>query len=246
MQDISKHINECIDVNSNINQLNESIGESLEVNLMESEKPFKDKDIRFDDEPIKRRKFVLSFIKGLFERAKWDKKGSTNNGMYNDMNLWNITKYVPHILRVVYKNDKRAVRLFTPLIKMVDGLHDYSDAFIKDSNDVFTNAQALDMQNGLNAIKNAEIASYLKTETSLDEWTILSVMVWGKSLENLKASDDEVTKALKPLSKLYDEFEIINNGKRDMVMLRGTSKAYLKSLNELKKKWVKKIEAENK
>lgn len=245
MQDISKHINECIDVRNNIDLLNESFDGSYELMVNES-KPFKDQDVRFDDEPIKRRKFVLKFIKGLFERAGWDKEGSTNNGMYKDMNLWNITKYVTHVLRVVYKNDKRAVELFSPLIKMIDGLHDYSDAYIKDSNAVFTKSQALDQENGLNAIKHGEIASYLRSETSLDEWTILSVMVWGESLQNLKASDDEVTKALKPLKKLYKDFEIINNGKRDMVMLRGTSKAYLKELKKVQDKWVKKIEAENK
>lgn len=247
MQDIRNHIKDYVTLNENVKVLNESfLGSDELTSVNESEKLFKDQDISVNDDPIKRRKFVLKFLKGLFERAGWDKEESSNSGMYKDMNLWNVTKYVPHLLRIIYKNNKRATELFAPLFKLIDGLHDYSDEFIKDSNDVFAKSQATDSENGLNAIKHAEIAAYLRSETSIDDWTILNVIVWGETLQNLKASDEEVTKALKPLKKLYKDFEIINNGKRDMVMLRGTSKAYLKLMKKLENKWVKKIEAENK
>ncbi len=244
MQDISKHINECIELNENVGVLEStSLVESNDLDVLnESELG----DISYKAEPIERRKYVLNFLRKLFEKQGWDKEGATNSAMYRDMNLWNVTQYVPHILKIVFKNNKKAVELFTPLFKLIDGLYNYSDAHIKDGNELFTKMGTIDKQNALNVIKNAEIKAYLNDETGSDEWTVLGVMVWGESLQGLKATDDEVTKALKPLKKLYDKFELINQGKRDMVMVTGTSKAYLKELKELNKKWIKKIESENK
>ncbi|BBI90580.1 hypothetical protein HYO65_gp188 [Tenacibaculum phage PTm1] len=241
MKELIKHIQESFDNTDNEVVIDNSfVSESVEQMNEGANDPLSDISKLHTLEPIKIRRALVKLLKMFYEKQGWDKSSPK---AYNDIDVVSIKGYPKHILRNEFRNNKKAVELFSPMLKASDKLYDFNTEYIKVHNALFAEYSKIGKAEILNAVEDTNIQSILRNQLD-DEGDAVSVFVFLSESDFAEVgfrmySEKEIIKALKPLKKILNDYEI--KSVRDGFALSGSLKSFDKATKKLRADWVKKV-----